>query len=122
MAPWNSPSSPPGSTVAPGRHGATRGTSSSTAQASSIDAGTVNSFSSFMVWGLPELLRVQPVVADTRVDGQRRVHVGGLDHLARDDLGRLLHLLRRALEKQLVVDLEDHASREPGALERVAGT
>src|SRR5690349_3649526 len=55
------------------------------------------------------LLRVQPVRPDARVDGERRVEVGGADHLAGDDLRRPLHLLRRALEEQLVVDLQDRA-------------
>src|SRR6476620_2183482 len=46
--PAYSPSSPPGSTDAPGRQGATRSTSSSTAHACSSGAGTVNSVSRFM--------------------------------------------------------------------------
>ena len=48
------------------------------------------------------------------VDRERRVHLGGADHLARDDLGRLLGLLRRALEQQLVVDLQDAAGLQAG--------
>ena len=47
IVPWcSSPSAP--SIAAPGRHGATRSTSSSTAHACSTGAGTVNSFSSFI--------------------------------------------------------------------------
>src|SRR3954453_10486631 len=85
IAPWYSPSSPPpSSTVAPGRQVATRGTSSRRFHASSIDAGTVNSLSSFTLWGLL-LLRFQPVLADAGIDRQRRVEVAaGGDHLAGD--------------------------------------
>ena len=48
------------------------------------------------------------------VDGQRRVDVGGADHLAAHDLGGLLGLLGRALEQQLVVDLQDAAGLQAG--------
>src|SRR5690349_12005989 len=108
----------PGSTVAPGRQGATRGTSSRKAQASSIEAGTVKSFSSFM-WLPSPLLRLEPILADAGVDLERRVDVRRRDHLASDDLLRPLHLLGRTLEQQLVVDLQDAARLQAGGRERV---
>src|SRR4051812_22774289 len=55
-------------------------------------------------------LRFEPVRSDAGIDRQRRIEVRRGDHLAARDLLRRLHLLRRPLEEQLVVDLED----EPG--------
>src|SRR5215203_7018248 len=56
-------------------------------------------------------LRGEPVRPDPRVHHERRVQLGGADHLGRDDLARPPRLLLRPLEQQLVVDLEDHARR-----------
>src|SRR3954471_12797462 len=58
------------------------------------------------------LLGFEPVRPDARVDGQRRVEVGGAHHLAADDLASRVHLRDRALEQQLVVDLEDQPRRQ----------
>src|SRR5215218_5276913 len=65
------------------------------------------------VRSIRELLRVQPVRPDAGVHRERRVELGGADHLARDDLRGALHLLLRALEQQLVVDLQDGAGLQP---------
>src|SRR5215210_5487860 len=67
------------------------------------------------------LLRVQPVRADARVHGERRVDVRRAHHLRAHDLRRALRLLGRPLEEQLVVDLEDAARLQPGAAQRVVG-
>ena len=60
-----------------------------------------------------ELLGVEPVRADADVDLERRVELVGGAHLAPHQLGRAVHLLRRALEEQLVVDLQDEAGLVP---------
>src|SRR6516165_10161074 len=54
-------------------------------------------------------LRLQPVLADADVDGQRRIAIPHAAHLARDQLTRGVGLRRRPLEQQLVVDREDQA-------------
>src|SRR5258705_1826803 len=56
-----------------------------------------------------ELLGVEPVLADADVDLERRIELVGGAHLAPHQLGRAPHLPRRALEQQLVVDLQDQA-------------
>jgi len=45
---------------------------------------------------------------------ERRIELVGGAHLAPHQLGRVVHLPRRALEEQLVVDLQDEAGRGAG--------
>ena len=69
-----------------------------------------------------QLLGVEPVLADADVDLERRVELVGGAHLAPHQLGRVVHLPRRALEEQLVVDLQDQAGLRPGLAQRAAGS
>src|SRR4029450_10916854 len=50
-----------------------------------------------------------PVAAPPDVDRQRRVEFEGTAHLALDQLRGGIHLVRRALEEELVVNLQDEA-------------
>ena len=58
------------------------------------------------------LLGAQPVGADADVDRQRRVDRERLDHLAAGQLGDCVGLGLRALEQELVVDLQDQPDLE----------
>src|SRR4029077_18191171 len=59
------------------------------------------------------LLGVEPVGADAGVDLERRIELVGGGHLRPHQLERRVHLLRRALEEELVVDLQHQAGRHP---------
>ena len=65
---------------------------------------------------------LEPVLADADVDLERRVELVGGAHLAPHQLGRVVHLPRRALEQQLVVDLEDQPGLDPGLAQRASGS